>query len=344
MKTINKNSWQAIIEGANLFGTGGGGTIRGAKEILEKISKPVMLISLDELSNNQLICAVFGVGGKQNCDPIISSRLAMQKFQQITQKKISTIVPVENGPMAIANAMFIASELGLPVLDSDIVGMRSSPEVYLETISIPNLRRTPCVISDGKNTKAILKNFSLEQLEKVFRDFAVTSGGDAIVAGYPLLVKDVIDILPTRSITEAEKSGVFLNKVRQGKIKFETFCNNTQWEIIGKGGITNVEKDNTKGFSEGSYKIVSKKDTFTVFFKNENLVVLKGKKIVLTCPDSISLINTTSWQALNNFNRNTNQQIIILGRKAIPIWRKEKGKNLFAPRNLGLPYKQVLLE
>src|SRR5690348_4134124 len=111
MKTINKNNWEAIIEGANLLGTGGGGTIAGAKNILQKITKSVTLISMNELKDDQLICTVFGVGGKQNCDPILSSKIAIQKFQKTLGKKIAAIVPVENGPMAIANAMFIASEL-----------------------------------------------------------------------------------------------------------------------------------------------------------------------------------------------------------------------------------------
>lgn len=343
MKKINKKNWQAIIEGANLLGTGGGGTIEGAKNILQKITKPVTLTQMTELKDDQLICTVFGVGGKQNCDPILASQTSIQKFQQILGKQIAAIVPVENGPMAIANAMFIASELRLPILDSDIVGLRSSPEVFLETISIPNLQRTPCVISDGKQTKIIKDNLSLEEFEKKLRDFAIASGGDAIVTGYPLSIKQIKNILPNNSVSIAQRNGELLRTLRRKEITLQQFYKKSGWRMLGEGKIVKMQKDTSKGFSEGIYKIIISSTQFEVFFKNENLVITKNGRTLLTCPDSISLLDAKKWQALNNFNDNVNCTIVILGRKAIPIWRTKKGTQLFSPKKLGLNFEQKLL-
>jgi len=46
---------------------------------------------------------------------------------------------------------------------------------------------------------------------------------------------------------------------------------------------------------------------------------------------------------INNFEDNTGKKVAILAKKAIPIWRTNKGKKLFSPKTLGFNYKQKLL-
>ena len=292
MRLIQKNQWEDIVCGANLLGTGGGGTIAGALSILKKVKQPVILTSIEEFNDGDLACTVFGVGGKQVCDPIIASRNALSLFQKIIGEKISVIISVEVGPMSIANTIFISSNLNIPILDSDIVGLRSSPEVFLETISIAGLKRAPCVIADDKRNNAILrKNINPKELDKFFRDFAISVGGDAYVAGYPLKIGSLKNIVPKDSVTISQEIGEHLKKLKTNKINLKEFCKKTQWVLLDTGQIIEQIKNNTKGFSEGRYKIKSDKSIFEVLFKNENLVLLKNNRVILTCPDSISLLD-----------------------------------------------------
>jgi DUF917 family protein len=344
MKQIEKNQWKAIISGANLLGTGGGGTITGASAILQKVKRPITLATFQDLRATDLVCTVFGVGGKQNCDPVIASKKALALFQKIFNRKIAAIISVEAGPMAIANAMFIASELKIPLLDSDIVGLRSSPEVFLETISIAGLNRTPCAIADDKGNSALLyESQRLEQMEQFFRNFALSVGGDAVVAGYPLQVKDLKNIVPVGSITIAQETGNALTQLRNGKISLNEFCSNTGWKLVDIGIIKKQKKTNEKGFSEGEYLIANKKNNLQVFFKNENLIVLGNNKVLVTCPDSISLLDLETKEAINNFESIEGKEVAILGKKAFALWRSKKGKKLFSPKNLGFTYQQKLL-
>lgn len=344
MKKLKPKDIGQIIEGANLLGTGGGGTVSGASSILRKIKNPVQLISLEEMKNTDLVCTVFGIGGKQNCDPVKASKSALALFQKVLNKNIAAIIPVEVGAMAVANALFIASELNIPLLDSDIVGLRSSPEVFLETITLANLERTPCAIADDKGNQAVLwKSESLEKLEQFLRNFAISVGGDAFIAGYPIKARQLKNVIFDGSITTSLKTGVLLKKLKNQDISLVDFCQELEWKLLGTGKIKKQKKDNIKGFSQGTYAITSAKNVFTVVFKNENIVVLREKNILLTSPDSISLLDLSTCQAINNFEDNRNRNVAILGKQAIPLWRSTRGKNLFSPKNLGLNYKQKLL-
>lgn len=345
MKTIPKDQWETILRGANLFGTGGGGTIKAAQEILKNIKKPVKLISQKELRSNDMVCTVFGVGGKLNCDPVIASKSAISGFQKIQNQKIAAMMPVEVGPVQIANVMFLSSELNIPVLDSDIVGLRSSPEIFIETISIKDLERTPCVIADDKeNIAVLLKSQNIEQFETFMRNFAIAVGGTAYIAGYPLLASQLKGVVPDKSISIAAETGEQIIKLKQKETSLPQFCRKTQWKLIDEGTISKQEKDAPKGFIQGFYEITNKKNTYKLVLKNENIVLLKNKKELVTCPDSISLLDLDTFEGVNNFDeKNQGKKVAILARKAIPIWRSKKGTNLFSPKKLGLPYQQKLL-
>lgn len=344
MKVVNKSQFQSVLSGSNLLGTGGGGTVITASRIMQKMKKPVKIVSLFQLDRNDLVCTVFGIGGKQICDPIIAAKKAFSIFQSINNQKISAIIPVEVGPMAIATACFIASEINVPILDSDIVGLRSSPEVFLETISIKNIRRTPIVISDDKGNSAILwESRDISFMEKFFRNFAISAGGDAFIVGYPLKIKDIKNIVPKDSISFSLITGDMLIRLKKRKISLDEFCESLEWTLLGVGKIIEVKKDTSKGFSQGKYIIESNRNRFTILFKNENIVCLINGSVVLTCPDSISLLDNDSFEAINNFEDNEGRSVAILGRKAIQIWRSEKGKELFSPKNLGFNLQQKLL-
>ena len=342
MKQLTKQNYINSILGANLLGTGGGGTIAGAKKILSRIQGNTTLVSLSELKDTDLICTVFGVGGKQACDPIKASKAALQAFQNTFNKRVSGVIAVEVGAMAVANALFIANKLNIPLVDSDIVGLRSSPEIFVETISLRNLDRTPCAISNGKgDTALLLESDNLKRLETFFRNFAISSGGDAFVAGYPLQVKQIKNLVAKNSISFSE----FVGSVLQSTNDVVTLAKKTDMIIIGKGKITKTAVNTTKGFASGTYEIVDGNKKWEVIFKNENLVLLKNNATILTCPDSLCLLDLATFTGINNFqaNNNTGKTIAILGKKALPVWRTKKGKELFSPKKLGLDYKQKLL-
>ena len=346
MKTLSKKDLTNLIIGSTLLSTGGGGSFLSAKKLTGKIKKIPKLAGLDELKDDSLVVTVFGVGGKENCNPAVTSKIALRSFENIFRKKIAAIIPVEIGPLATIVGVFAASVNNLPVLDADIVGFRSSPEVFLETITMANLSREPSVIANDKGDILILyKSKNIKTTEDIFRNFAALSGGDAFVAGYPLTVKQIRSVVANGSIRASIKIGGQLSLLKRNKISLSDFCRKNGFKILGEGKIVKEEKIVKKGFSFGKLQIINKaaKTNFQIFTKNENIVLLKNKRVILTVPDSICLLNKKTLTGILNFENNLGKEVFILGRKAISIWRTKKGEKLFSPKNLGFAFKQKLL-
>lgn len=345
MMKLTKNNLDNLITGASLLATGGGGSIASAKKIASKVKKPLKMVNLGELKKSDLLVTVFGVGGSEKNDPVVCSRIALKAFREIFKNPIKAIIPVEIGPLAVATAAFIAAENNLLLANADIVGFRSSPEVFLETISMPGLSREPAVIVNEKNDVLILlSSQSIEQTENIFRNFATLSGGDAFVVGYPLLVKDVNKVVGKGSLSFAISLGERLKNIGD-KNSFLEFCRDCEFQFFSTGKVKRENKKTDGGFTTGTIVIADKnRERFQVFVKNENIVLRKKKEVLLTTPDSICLLDSKTRTGINNFENNTGKEVIILGRKALLIWRTEKGKKLFSPKNLGFNINQKLLK
>lgn len=342
MKKLTRSELTDFLTGSTILSTGGGGSYASAVKLLKKSS--VSLVPLEDLDPEGIVCTVFGVGGKQVNDPVKSIKLAYEVFQKISKDKIVAIIPVEIGPLASAIGIYFASKLGLPVVDADIVGMRSSPEVFLETITLKNLKREPTVIANEKSAAVLYESSSYKFTEDFLRNFAVLSGGDAFVMGYPLKVKQIKGVVGEGSITQSIGIGKSLENFKSGKTNLNGFCRKNQLVNLGEGQIVKEEKNDEKGFTQGEYVIqLSSRKTGKVILKNENVVVLIDGKVVVTTPDLICLLNTETYIGVENFSKNNGKKVAILARKAIPIWRTSQGRKLFSPQNLGLPFKQKLL-
>ena len=342
MKILKGDILIQFLIGASVLATGGGGSYEKAKNLLKNTS--VNLNGLNELNSNDIVCTVFGVGGKQVNDPVKSAVNAFQVFKKLFTEKVTAIIPVEIGPLASAISIFIADKINLPIVDADIVGMRSSPEVFLETITLKNLKREPSVIANESDAAILYRSRSYEMTENFFRNFAEQSGGDAFVVGYPLRIKEIKDVVARGSVSASIQIGKDLGKVEEGKKCLKEFCIRNYFKYIGEGKIVKEQKEVKKGFTVGKYIIKLTKESFLeVVIKNENIVCIKNKSVIVTTPDLICLIEKESLIGTNNFSKNINKDVIVLAKKAIPIWRSKKGRELFSPKNLGLNFKQKLL-
>jgi len=332
-----------LIRGSSLLATGGGGSIDSAQKMIKRLKKKVRLVDLNELDKRDAVVTVFGVGGKEKNDPVVSVRFALAAFMKYANISPSAIIPVEVGPLAVATACFMASELKLPVLNADIVGFRSSPEVFIETISIPELPREPLAAANEKGETIILtKSTSIQTTEQILRNFATVSGGDAHVVGYPLNVRDIENVVGVNSISSSIAIGIALNKVQDNSLV--TFCTNNNFVVLANGIITRQKTAVKSGFTQGDVEIVDQsKNRWTIVIKNENMAALKNNNVVITIPDSICLLDMDTKTGINNFEKNVGKQVAILARRAIPIWRTKRGKALFSPKNLGLSIEQKLL-
>ncbi|MFH0837171.1 MAG: DUF917 domain-containing protein [Candidatus Aenigmatarchaeota archaeon] len=332
---IDKNTLRAIATGSSILATGGGGSIKAATNIIEKMDcDKCNMIKLDDMDQSEYIFTVFAVGSVNNEDNIDSYLeniiKAKNKLETLLNIKFSAIIPVEIGPCSLVETFYLASLMKLAVVDADIVGGRCSPEIFIETLSLKNIDRSPVVIV-GKNCIIdIIFEKDVYKLEKNIRDISDKFGDYVYVVGYPMKIGDVKDILTKDTVSLSMKLGNITNlsKILELLSAREIFC----------GKIQNVDKNNANGFLQGTVFVAGsgmyENKSAEIFFKNENLIAWIDKCVTATCPDSISVIDS-NLNGVYNRDITDGMEVSIIAIPAIGLWKTENGLKIFNPRKFG---------
>ena len=78
-----------------------------------------------------------------------------------------------------------AARMGLPVVDADAMG-RAFPEVQQQTMEIAGVDPSPCVMTDERGNRLVIRTTDGHWLERLARAAAVEFGGTASSAEYPM--------------------------------------------------------------------------------------------------------------------------------------------------------------
>lgn len=333
MKMLRRTDIEALIVGSTFFGTGGGGTPLEARAIYTDLlatKSELSLGSLDDFPATGIFVSAFGVGSAAGRADIGVVSRAFRALSEHLETRILGVVPVEIGPKSIATAVFLAEGLGVPTLDADIVGGRSTPEVFLETITLYDIPRTPLAVANERGEVELLRDrVSPREEERFLRDFATRSGGQAYVVGYPLSHAAIERAVETGTVSAALEAG---RSIVAGNRK----SLNDRFGIrsIFTGTITAILPRKTSGFLSFDIVVRNGADEARVFIKNENLIVWRNGEVTLTCPDLIVLLNRLG-RPLYNTELSEGLEVEIVGLPAAPRWQTVAGRDLFNPGTFG---------
>lgn len=342
MKKIKKSDISALVNGSLFYGTGGGGSHTRARQILLSMAKNKSLPSLvgpQELQNNGVCITCFSVGTLRA--DVISSELMrtmLTLYQGTLNQTVQAIIPVEIGPLSLAVSMQLASILRLPIVDADVVGGRSTPEVFLETITLFSIRRTPLLVFNAQGKfKILTKNVSYQKEEQFLRSFAAKSGGFAYVFGYPLTKRNIMRSIAQNTVSRTMQTGRMIQK--------KTLANNLnriKAKRLFSGTIDAIQRIDQEGFSSKIVEMKNQKQKAKLYIKNENIIFWIDNSVALTCPDLIILVNNI-YRPIFNEDIRIGMQVSVLGVQCVPLWRTVKGKRLFSPKTFGFSFRPKLL-
>lgn len=336
---IYKKQTRELILGTTFLGTGGGGNPEEAKGILLKIFRKKNFLTVSSINSfkpNDIFISPFGIGSSAiNGDPGLAVQTAFWYLSKYLKKKVNGIIPVEIGPKSVATAFYLSSLLNLPVIDADIVGGRSSPEVFLETITLFGIKRTPAAVVNNQGDVAILLNSSsAKREENFFRDFAIRSGGKAYVVGYPLTKRQVSKSIECGTLSKAFNIGRLI-RTKQTKQLFSLY----NVKKIIQGRIINIKSLVNPGFAEKLVTIKDKGNQAEVYIKNENLICWVNGKIFVSCPDLIVLLDKNQ-NPLYNTDLKLGAKVEVVSMPALPLWQSKKARRLFNPEMFGFNIKK----
>jgi DUF917 family protein len=326
---VNKPMMQQLLAGSTILGTGGGGRYDEALQRIKDI-RAVELLTVDELPADAVVITAYGAGGltkpKVNVQAL---KNGLRLLQKRLGKPIDAIVPVEIGPYSLAEAFWVATQLKVPVIDADLVGCRSVPEIFIELVTLAGLSRCPLVFGNSEGDLVLLETeSSAERLEQLVRSFADLSISNTFVLGYPFSKAQLL--------ASAAKGSVSYCLGLKDKLALD-------FQLAGKGRVVLDEKQEKDGFTRGRLQVKQNKARFTIEYKNEYLVLLKDGKLSLTCPDFICIIDDKTGLGLNNGEANVGKQVSVYIRPAIRQWQTLAARKLFSPKALGLDYQQKVL-
>lgn len=342
MKKLTGTDSTNLLAGSLFYGTGGGGNPMRAKQIMQSLSQAKALpavIRSEDLNTHGVCITGFPVGGLTA--DVISKKLLTNmliQYQMMFNQPVQAIIPVEIGPLSLAVSMELASILRLPIVDADVVGGRSTPEVFLETITLFSIPRTPLLTFNAQGKyKTLTKNVSYQQEEQFLRSFAATSGGFAYVFGYPLTKQAILLSVAQNTVSRA----ILVGRMIQEKTLADNL-NRIKAKKLFSGTISAIKQIDQKGFSSQMVEMTNQKQKAKLYVKNENIIFWIDNMVALTCPDLIVLINNNNLPIFNEDIR-IGMRISVLGVKSVPLWRTTKGKQLFHPSMFGFTVSQVLL-
>lgn len=327
---LSKQQLRKIIEGSTVLGTGGGGRLDSAMAVLKELPS-VELISAQDLEDDDIVITAYGAGGltkPKNTSEVMNKGLEL--LQRQLPKPVKAIVPVEIGSYSLAAAFEIAAKLGVPVVDGDLVGYRSVPEIFIELVTLAGLSRCPLVFGNNAGDLVLLESTdSPERLEQIVRSFADESESNTFVLGYPYTKKQLIQCLAQDSVSYCmDMKSVLKN----------------DFQLVDDGLVVEDVKEEVDGFTKGYLSVKGTGATYKIEFKNEYLVMLKNGTLQVTCPDFICVVDAESQLGLNNGDDNNGKRVNIYIRPAIARWRTKDGLALFTPEKLGLDYMQKVLK
>ncbi len=322
---LSKKNYQDYFLGSLYFGTGGGLSYEKncsiAREFLESKGqitvKPIL-----SFKKNDIVVSIYGVGdpSKTNIDFLKIIKKAYKKYHDLTKIKLAGIIPGEIGGEIISFQSAIA--LGLPVVDTDLVGGRAAPEIQFDAFTIFNKSLTP-LLGYAENDKSIFfeGNFKAIEIENQLRLFFSKNKGSGLLIGYPIKIKELKNIVIPNTISNTFAFGKLL-----AKKNLEVALKLIGGRVVSKEKINEVTLQSKDGFFQGIIVL----GDYQINVKNENMALLKNKKKIVSAPDLIMLVDEKNKPIHNTeINKYINKKVTITATPTLGYWKDKKNRELW---------------
>lgn len=368
MKHLTKQNIIDILYGCTVLGTGGGGNLEEGLEMMAqdfKENKVLKLADLEELPDEAYIATPYCCGAPASLEELENESeefneedsIAIKAFKSLEEylgKKFFAVSSTELGGANTAEALHIACQLDIPIMDADPVG-RSVPELQHSTYFVKNKSISPLTVATTQGDIIVLKE-TLDDFraEEIVRALAVASGSLVGVADHPMTGKDYKESIIPGAISYAMHIGEVLREAKEeGKTGYEVadaIAKKFSGKVAFTGDVVSAPWEKTGGFNIGEIYLQGKAESsgqdYKIWFKNENLMAYRNGRVDATTPDLICMIGADG-NPLTNPNFEIGMEINVLILPAAPIWRTKEGIDCLGPKYFGfnkeyIPFEEIL--
>lgn len=335
-----------IAVGAAILGSGGGGDPHiGKLMALQAIEQygPVELVTPDELPPDSLVVPAAMMGAPT----VIVEKLpsgdeigrALRALSAYLGREVSSIVPIEAGGLNSMLPLALSAALGLPTLDLDGMG-RAFPELQMVTFHLGGIAATPMVLADEKGNESLLQTVDNVWTERLARALTVQMGGTAMIAIYPMTVRQAAEHGIQGAVSLAERFGRVLREARESNVPApEALVAAGHGRHLFAGKVVDVLRRTTGGFVRGDVTIegvdACRGHTMVVSFQNENLAAMLDGAVVASVPDLLVALDAETGLPVTTEALHYGLRVILVGFPCADQWRTPAGLEVVGPRYFG---------
>ena len=360
MKKIGAEHIKDLCAGAAFLATGGGGdpyvSQLQAERLLEKFG-PATLLAPADVPDDFFVLSVGMVGAPtvtlEQLPTEDEAIGALEKYEEITGKKVDAIIPFEVGGGNSTIPLFVAAMKGVPCIDGDGMG-RALPEAQMMTFPIYGAHPTPAVIMDSFGNHVLLECEDAHSFELEIRARAVEMGGMVSSAEHGMPGELVRRSTIPGTISFATRLGNLLRN-HGGQIDviqpqlFELFKQSDYGVIkhLFTGKVLDSQRKIIGGYDVGTATLQSFDDPdekMSLYIKNEYLVAKIGERVFCSVPDLICIVEQVTSRSLNAERMRYGQRVSVFGIGCTHHYRTPEALRVTEPRAFGFDLDYVPLE
>ncbi|MBS4167675.1 DUF917 domain-containing protein [Parachlamydia sp. AcF125] len=342
MKKLTVDQLDDLAIGSAILGSGGGGDpayfYMMANYLMEKLG-PVSIIKTSELKPDDFILPLGMIGA-----PLVETEKfptgreyvsLIRDVETATGRKVTVLMPCEAAGSNAFVPVMIGNQLGLPVLDADLMG-RAFPEVQMCSNRLLGLPPAPAFISDCLGNSVIINAQNSLTLEKIARQITISMGSWGLFADRPMTAQEAEKCVIHKSMSRALSIGKAHREAKaKGTDPLEAVLNLCKGLCIGTGKITDIDRTISKGFLKGSVAIQNKNDRLEICFQNEYLLAKCNGKILATTPDIIMLMEQETGEPITSESLRFGLKVDLIVLPSPSIWTTKQGLAVVGPRYFG---------
>jgi DUF917 family protein len=366
VRTLTEQELVDMMMGASIQAGRSSNTATSVARVKDAIAhgKVFRMIALEDVPDDWVAVSPGGVGGggawpyvrlrtaEQNVLTIQNGNLlAAQALSKYTGKPINAVLRSE-ADGAMIEAVMLASDLGVPVVDGCMVG-RARPEIEQQLPTVLGIPAYPAAyVSRWGDTIILAKAVDDYRVEDIARALAVGSGGG--VSGVDTMIsgRDVKRSLVPGALTQAALLGRTAREaVAQQRDPIQAVLRVMHGYKLFHGVVTEDDTKGDRGFTWSVVTIEGVKEnqghTYKVWNKNENIVGWYDGKVDAIAPDTLMDLDPKTGDAhlgptLGAFQ--VGAEVVMVGWAADRRWRDPKGIEVFGPRHFGFDFDYVPIE
>jgi len=352
MRQITTDQLDDIALGAAVLGTGGGGDPYVGKLMAQAaIARhgPVTLLEAGDLDDGDLVIP----GGMMGAPTVMLEKVpagreigtVIRALAAYLGRPVAATMSPEAGGINSTIPIAAAAELGLPLVDADMVG-RAFPELQMCTPTLYGVPATPLAVADDKGNSAIVTATDNRWAERLARSLTVDMGCWAMVALYPMTGRQVKETCIHGTITLLARIGCTIRAARaRHEDPVAAVCAVTKGRVIWRGKVVDVARRTAGGFVRGEAAIAGVEAdagrTLRIAFQNEFLLARAGDEVLATTPDLITVLDAETGEPITTETLRYGHRVVVLRLPGDPRWRSPAGLRVVGPEYFGydVPYR-----